>query len=74
MDVVIDGRIKGAFNGWDRGSVFVLEKGFHKRWEQMEDRQQHHYLYRPSVKVLRDGRDFYLQVEGMDGLVEVRKA
>jgi hypothetical protein len=35
MDVVIDGRIKGAFEGWDCGRGFVLDSGFHKRWKQV---------------------------------------
>lgn len=74
MDVVIDGHIKGAFRGWDRGNIYVLDKGFHKKWQQVEDRYQFRSTYRPKAKLLRDGAKFYLQVDSMDDMVEVKRA
>jgi hypothetical protein len=74
MDVVIEARIKGAFNGWGQGKVFVLDKGFHKKWEQVEDRYQFSAAFRPKAKLLRDGSKHYLDVEGMGDMVEVKEA
>lgn len=74
MDVVIESHIKGAFQGWDRGKVFVLDKGVHKKWQQIEDKYQFQSLYRPKARLLRDGSKFYLEVEGMEDSVEVKRA
>jgi hypothetical protein len=74
MDVVIEAEIKGAFGGWKQGRVFVLNKGYHKKWEQVEDRYQFRNSYRPKAKLLRDGSTHYLEVEGMDDMVEVKRA
>jgi len=73
MDVVIEAHIKGGFRGWKRGNVFVLDQGFHKKWEQVEDRDQLRTAYRPKAKLLRDGHRYYLQVEGMSDMVEVAR-
>ncbi len=39
----------------------------------MEDKSQFKTLFRPKAKLLRDGATFYLAVEGMDDMVEVRQ-
>ena len=74
MDVVIEAQIKGAFGGWKRGNVFVLNQGYHKKWKQVADRHQFRNAYRPKAKLLRDGSTHYLEVEGMDDMVEVKRA
>ena len=74
MDVILEAHIKGAFNGWGKGKVFVLDKGIHKKWEQVEDRYQFSSAYQPKAKLLRDGSTHYLEVEGMGDMVEVKKA
>lgn len=74
MEVVVEGRIKGMFHGWGKGKVFVLSKGFHKRWEQIEDRDQFSSTYQPKAKLWRDGAKHYLEVEGMSEMVEVQRA
>jgi hypothetical protein len=74
MDVVIEAQIKGAFGGWKQGNVFVLNQGYHKKWKQVEDRYQFRNSYRPKAKLLRDGLTHYLEVEGMDDMVEVKRA
>jgi hypothetical protein len=73
MDIVVEAHIKGAFSGWERGKVFVLDKGFHKKWEQTEDTYQSHYGYHPNVKLWRDGSKHYLEVDGMAEMVEVKR-
>ena len=74
MDVVIEAQIKGASGGWKQGSVFVLNQGYHKKWKQVEDRYQFRNAYRPKAKLLREGSTHYLEVEGMDDMVEVKRA
>ena len=74
MDVVIEAEIKGAFRGWKQGKVFALNQGYHKKWKQVEDRYQFRNSYRPKAKLLRDGLTHYLEVEGMDDMVEVKRA
>ncbi len=46
---------------------------FHKKWKQVEDRYQFRYAYRPKAKLIRDGSTHYLEVEGMDDMVEVER-
>ena len=74
MDVVVEAEIKSAFNGWKQGDVFSLDQGYHKKWKQVEDRYQFRYAYRPKAKLIRDGSTHYLEVEGMDDMVEVKRA
>ena len=74
MDVVVEGHVKGAFSGWGQGKEFVLDRGTHRKWRQVEDRYEFRYAFKPKAKVLRDGSRFYLEVEGMDDMVEVAKA
>jgi len=73
MDVVIEAEIKGGFRGWKLGNVFVLNKGYHKKWKQVEDRYQFRSAYRPKAKLIRDGSTHYLEVEGMHDMVEVER-
>ena len=73
MDVVIEAEIKGAFGGWKQGNVFVLAQGYHKKWKQVEDTYQFRNSYGPKAKLLRDGSTHYLEVEGMDDMVEVTR-
>jgi len=74
MDVVIEAQIKGAFGGWKQGNVIVLNQGYHMKWKQVEDKYQFQNAYRPKAKVLRDGSTHYLEVEGMDDMLEVKRA
>ena len=73
MDVVVEAEIRSAFNGWKQGNVFALDQGYHKKWKQVEDRYQFRYAYRPKAKLIRDGSTHYLEVEGMDDMVEVKQ-
>jgi hypothetical protein len=73
MDVVLEARIRGAFTGWGKGKLFILDRGLHKKWRQVEDRYQFRQLYRPTAKLLQDGAKYYLEVQGMEDLVEVKR-
>ena len=74
MELVLDARIKGGFYGWTPGGVFVLDRGNPKRWQQVEDRHEFANAFRPKAKLFRDGAQFYLEVEGMGDMVQVKRA
>lgn len=59
--------------GLSKGKVFILDKGFHLKWEQVEDRDQFAYIYHLKAKLWRDGPTHYLEVEGMWEMVEVKQ-
>jgi hypothetical protein len=74
MDVIIEARIKGGFRGWNKDRIYALDKGLHKKWQQVADRSQFRSAYQPRARLLRDGSKHYLEVEGMDDMVEVKRA
>jgi hypothetical protein len=74
MELVLDARIKGGFYGWKPGSVFMLDQGNLKKWQQVDDRHEFASAFRPKAKLFRDGAQFYLEVEGMGDMVEVKRA
>ena len=53
--------------------MYVLAEGNPKKWKQVDDKSQFTALFRPKAKLLRDGATFYLAVEGMEDMVEVRR-
>jgi hypothetical protein len=73
MDVILESRIKKAFTGWHKGTVFILTDGNPKKWQQIDEIEESHYAYRPKAEVIRDGSQFYLKVEGMEEMVEVKQ-
>jgi hypothetical protein len=74
MDIIIETRIKATFKGWSKGTIFALADGNPKKWQQVEEKDQLRYLYRPKATLIRDGSQHYLKVEGMDDMVEVKRA
>ena len=62
------------FCRWKPGSVFVLDRGDPKKWQQVEDRHEFANAFRPKAKLFRDGTQFYLEVEGMGEIVEVKRS
>jgi len=73
MDVIIETQIKGAFSGYRKGAVFVLVDGNPKKWQQIDEIEKSHYAYRPKATLLRDGSSYYLKVEGMEEMVQVKQ-
>jgi hypothetical protein len=73
MDVILESQIKGAFAGWRKATVFTLADGNSKKWQQIDEIEKSHYVYRPKAKVIRDGSNYYLEVEGMEEMVEVKQ-
>lgn len=71
MNLVITSRINNEFNGFEEGKLFKLENG--EIWIQDEYGYDCNYIHRPKVKIFSDDYRFYLQVEGMDKKVAVRR-
>lgn len=65
------GQLKGAFKGFkNRDTVFEFHGG--SKWQQAE--YKYHYAYMPNAKVFKDRGRFFLEVEGMNEVIEVRSA
>lgn len=73
MVVIVEGQIKGSFTGWRQGATFVLDQGREKKWRQVDLTFHLRTMFRPKAKLIRDGSTFYLEVEGMGDMVEVKR-
>lgn len=71
MEVKYDSKIVGEFNGWDGDDVYELVNG--SKWELVRYKYKYRYKYRPKARILKDGSKHYLEVDGMDEMVEVRR-
>ncbi|MFC0417725.1 hypothetical protein ACFFHH_20155 [Cytobacillus solani] len=70
--LVYESRIKGSFQGYkDRETVFELVNG--RAYKQDEYQYQYRYMHSPNVKVYQEGSTYYLEVEGMNSRVRVKK-
>lgn len=74
MELVHEAHAKGGVYGWKPDSVFVLDRGNPKKWQQVEGRHEFANAFRPKAKLFRDGTQFYLEVEGMSEMVEAKRA
>jgi len=72
MELKCENRIKGRFKGWKKGNIYRLANN--SRWEQIEQRYQTTNRFNPVAKVYSEGEKFYLEVEGFEGKVEVRRS
>lgn len=66
-----EGQIRGAFKGWKRGALFKLTNG--QAWEQLGYDYRYKYIYSPRATIKARGDSYWLQVEGMDDEVEVKR-
>ncbi|MET3505526.1 hypothetical protein [Halalkalibacter oceani] len=67
-----EAQIKGACRGYkNRDTFFELTNG--RIFQQDEYKYQYNYQYRPNVKVFQEGSVFYLEVQGMNSRVKVKK-
>jgi len=71
MELKLESRIKGRFKGWKKGNVYRLLNN--SRWEQIDQCFKTTNRFNPSVKLYSQGDRFYLEVEGFNGKVEVRR-
>lgn len=71
MRIIVDSNLEGSFHGFDGGRVFKFTNG--QIWEQAEYKYHYHYAYRPAAQIIEDQGSYYLQVNGMNDRVKVKK-
>lgn len=71
MDLINETQLEGEFKGFDNNMVFTLVGG--QKYQQVHYKYRYYYAYRPRVKLYRDSGRYFLEVEGMDEKIEVRK-
>jgi hypothetical protein len=71
VDLITESSIEGECEGFDSHRVFELVNG--QEWQQTDYRYKYRYRYRPSARIWRDASGDYIELEGMDELVRVRR-
>lgn len=71
MSVLYDSRIEDEFNGWDENQVFELANVM--KFIQDEYKYRYRYKYRPNAKIYRENGRLYIEVEGMNERVRVKR-
>jgi len=66
-----ESRIDGEFSGWTGSGVYPLVNG--QYWKQASYKYKYKYKYRPKARIWRDGSRYYLESEGMDSMIRVRR-
>lgn len=69
MELKYESRIDGEFEGWDGETIFQLLNG--TRWKQYKYAYKYSYKYRPKVRIWKDGSKFFLDVEGLNKMLQV---
>ena len=69
--VVTRSRIRGVFKGWSGRGIHELVNG--QRWEQVSRNHQYRCLFSPPARVVAHRGSYWLEVEGMEERVEVRR-
>ncbi len=72
MRLIAETRIKGAFKGCNGRHVYRLANG--EAWKESRYTYSYHYAYDPAAKIWHDGSAYYLEVDGMSELIQVKKA
>jgi hypothetical protein len=70
MNLFAESVMAGDFRGWRSENIYALENG--QKWQQVRDEDMLTHLYRPRVKVWWNGARYFLEVEGMNEMIEVR--
>jgi hypothetical protein len=71
MNVIVESRIIGSFLGFSPGIVHRLDDG--SEWEQVGNNKEYVYRERPRCRIIFDNERLWIDVEGMNGLAEVRR-
>lgn len=72
MQLVTSSFVRGEFTGWEGETVVELDNG--ERWQQARYMYKYRYRFRPRVKIWRAGGKYFIEVDGMDEKMEVRRA
>ncbi len=71
MSVIVESRIIGTFLGYAPGIVHRLDDA--SEWEQIGDTKEYVYQERPGCRIIFDRERLWIDVDGTDGIVEVRR-
>jgi hypothetical protein len=71
MELIKETVLEAEFEGYDGDMVFTFTSG--EKWQQIHYKYRYKYKYRPSVKLWRDGSNYYLEFQDMDEMVQVRR-
>jgi hypothetical protein len=71
VDVVVESRIKGDFDGWDGDTIFELANG--QIWQQSRYGTRFASRYRPKVTIYRIAGGHEMEVEGVSSRVRVER-
>lgn len=71
MTVVTQSRIRAEFTGWSGMTLFEFDNG--QAWRQARYQYFYRYRYRPKAKVIREGGRHFLEIDGIDRRIEVRR-
>ena len=69
--VVTESKIDGEFTGWTGDGTYKLMNG--QEWEQARYKYRYRYAYCPEARVVQEGGRYWLEVEGMDDRILVRR-
>jgi hypothetical protein len=68
---IIESRIDGEFQGWEGETIFKLTNG--QIWQQSTYAYTYTYKFMPKVMIIKTGRGYELQVEGMERRIGVSR-
>jgi hypothetical protein len=71
MNVIVESRIIGTFLGYAPGIVHRLDDA--SEWEQVGAIKEYVYQERPGCRIIFDRERLWIDVEGTNGVAEVRR-
>lgn len=72
MNIIEEGQIEGAFNGFkDDKSIFKFFGG--QTWQQNEYKYSYYYAFMPKARVIEEMGTYYLEIENMNDKVAVKR-
>lgn len=71
MRLIVKGQLSGEFTGFDGDRVYEFTNG--QKWQQSQYKYKYCYKYRPKAYIWDNGGRRFLQVDGVEDMVPVRK-
>lgn len=71
MQLITESYINGAFKGWSGDSIFEFVNG--QIWKQSIYRYKYRYKYRPLVRVWSGSGGYFLEVDGDDEMLPIKR-
>jgi len=72
MKIIEESQIQNDFNGFeDEKTIFEMQSG--SKWQQAEYKYNYYYAHMPKAKIIEEFGSCYLQVDGINDKVLVKK-